>query len=174
MKKYSCSKQKGTKNHCFQAQVWNLNGDSLCIINSTDDENEATATAELITKLLNQDLKSKLKKDMRTLTENQKEFLFNHFFKYEIYAGWKSIANSLLETGECVVAGDRCIWLGGVGNFIEVQNSDRFIGCVKYKFDLEYFITSEYFKQIVESYTEQLVEKKKQLDSELVDIYLLK
>ena len=69
MAKYTCSRQKGTINHCFKAQVWKPNGDSLCVINATEDENEASATAELITKLLNLNLENKMIK----LTETQKE-----------------------------------------------------------------------------------------------------
>ena len=172
MKKYTCSRQKGTKGHCFQAQVFRPDGTSLCAIEPTDDENEASNMAEFICKGLNEKLKDKSVK--RILTENQKTYLLNYFFKNEEFAGWKSIATSLLETGECVVAGTKCIWLGGVGNFIKTENADGFYGCLKYSFDLEIFLTSEHFKSITEIYAEQLVEKKKQLDSELVDIYLLK
>jgi len=157
MKKYTCSRQRGTKGHCFAAQVWNLNGDSLCTINPTEDENEASNTAELITKLLNEDLKSKIK--IRKLNENHKEYLLKYFFDNERYEGWKSIATSLLETGECVVAGDRCIWLGGIGNFIKTENEEGFFGCVKYVFDLEYFLSSEYFKEITENYINQMTEQ---------------
>lgn len=48
--KWSYSKQKGIKNHCFQAQVWNENGDSMAIIEPTDNEYEASANALLISK----------------------------------------------------------------------------------------------------------------------------
>lgn len=172
MKKYTYSQQIGTKGHCFQAQVFRPDNSSLCAIYPTDDENEANNIAEFICKNLNNKLKNKSEK--RILTENQKEYLLKFFFNNEEFAGWKNIATSLLETGECVVAGDRCIWVGGIGNFIKTENAEGFYSCVKYKFDLEYFLTSEHFKEITNSYAEQLVEKKKQLDSEIVDIYLLK
>ena len=33
---------------------------------------------------------------MRKLTENQKDFILQNFFKNESFAGWKNIANNLL------------------------------------------------------------------------------
>jgi hypothetical protein len=49
---------------------------------------------------------------MKKLTNYQKEFILNYFFKDEKYAGWRNIGTTLLEDGECVVAGTECIWIG--------------------------------------------------------------
>ena len=77
MKKYTCSRQRGTKGHCFQAQVFRPDGTSLCAIEPTDDENEASNMAEFICKGLNE----KLKKDINALSEIQKEYLLKFFFR---------------------------------------------------------------------------------------------
>lgn len=80
------------------------------------------------------------------MTQAQTELLLE-FFRNEGYDGWKHIALNLIESGECTVAGEECIWKGGIGNFIKVEKSDTFIKCVKYKFDLKYFLSSEWFKE---------------------------
>ena len=36
---------------------------------------------------------------MKTITDNQKEFLLEYFFKNEKYAGWRNIAIKLIEEG---------------------------------------------------------------------------
>ncbi len=107
---------------------------------------------------------------MKTLTETQKQFLLNHFFKNEIYAGWKNIATTLLETGSCIVAGTNCIWVGGIGNFIKTNEASNLIDCVEYRFDLDYFLTSNYYKDIQEQYKYILFEKKRQIEKEYDDI----
>ncbi len=67
----------------------------------------------------------------KPLTEHQKQFLFDNFFEQQEYAGWKSIANNLLEKGSCVVAGSTCIWIGGIGNFMKISPApEPSIGCV--------------------------------------------
>lgn len=96
---------------------------------------------------------------MKELTENQKTFLLNNFFKNEQYAGWKNIATTLIEKGKCVVAGDRCIWLGGIGNFINTSNADGYFDCLLYEFNLDYFMTSEYYKEIHAAILEELSDK---------------
>ena len=171
MKKYTCSRQRGTKGHCFQAQVFRPDGTSLCAIEPTDDENEASNMAEFICKGLNE----KLKKDINALSEIQKEYLLKFFFRNNVTeSGWQDIATKLLETGECVVAGNQCIWRGGIGNFIKTETADEFFGCLKYSFNLPIFLKSEYYKGITEEYAQQLSDKRSKLDKELVDIYLLK
>ena len=87
--------------------------------------------------------------------------IFKYFFKNESYAGWKNIANSLLETGECVVAGDKCIWIGGIGNFIKTETAEGYFGCIKYIFDLNNFLSSCWFIQI---YVEYLKLEKEKID----------
>ena len=103
---------------------------------------------------------------MKKVTDYQRNFLLNYFFKNEAFAGWKNIANKLLDNGYCIVAGHECIWKGGIGNFIKTEEAEEFIGCVKYVFDLEYFLTSEWYKQISKSYISELYTKKRQLELE--------
>lgn len=107
---------------------------------------------------------------MKVLTEIQKVFLLEYFFKNERYAGWKNIASKLLENGSCIVAGDKCIWMGGVGNFIKTENAENAIDCLLYKFDLENFVTSEFYKERRNIHVEALVQKKKEVEQELDEI----
>ena len=72
--------------------------------------------------------------NMKKLNDYQKDFICDKFFTNEKYPGWKSIAMDLLNNGECVVAGNYCIWKGGIGNFIKVETASKYIGCVKYVF----------------------------------------
>lgn len=92
------------------------------------------------------------------LTENQINFLLDIFFANPKYPGWKSIATSLITKGKCTVAGDRCIWIGGVGNFITTNTAPDLFSCLEYTFNLSYFLSSEYYKSVKESYMENLKE----------------
>lgn len=47
------------------------------------------------------------------MTKKEKEFLLENVFRNDFYAGWKNIAEKLLESGECYVASENCIWVGG-------------------------------------------------------------
>lgn len=96
---------------------------------------------------------------MKTLTNYQKEFILKYFFENEKYAGWKNIGTTLLETGECVVAGTNCIWFGGIGNFIETELAEGFFNCLKYKFNLDYFLSSNWYKEISNEYLSTIIEK---------------
>lgn len=111
---------------------------------------------------------------MRTLTENQKEFLMNYFFKHENYPGWINIVTKLLETGKCIVPGTHCIWKGGIGNFIKTKEAENAVGCLLYEFDLEYFLTSEWYKQIYDVYISDLKDKKTELELKHQDLIKLK
>jgi len=94
------------------------------------------------------------------LTEYQKEFLLNTFFKNDYYPGWKNIATKLLDNGSCVVAGDGCIWKGGIGNFIKTEVANDFVDCTLYKFDFDYFATSYMFKEAKDNYLTIISSKK--------------
>jgi hypothetical protein len=95
------------------------------------------------------------------LTENQKEFLLEFFFSNEYYpSGWRNIATVLLEEGKCVVAGETCIWRGGIGNFIKTEKAKGFVGCINYVFDLPTFLSSAYFKEVHADYVKVLAERK--------------
>jgi hypothetical protein len=107
------------------------------------------------------------------LTDNQKAFLLDYFFKNEVFPGWKSIASKLLDNGNCIVAGDTCIWKGGIGNFIKVRIADDFEGCCEYKFDLEDFLDSNWFKEIHNYYIAELAQKKREIENEFNEIIKL-
>ena len=103
------------------------------------------------------------------MTQYQKDFLLEYFFKNEKYAGWKNIATKLLETGKCIVPGKDCIWYGGIGNFIDTKPTNDaigVIGCIEYSFDLEYFLGSEWFKEIHNQYISILSNKKREIEDE--------
>ena len=107
---------------------------------------------------------------MRKLTNYQKEFILEHFFKNEKFSGWKSIAENLLNFGTCIVAGDECIWFGGIGNFIKTQKAEQSFGCLEYKFDLEYLLSSEYFGRYYYSYLNILVARKNEIEKEYQEL----
>jgi hypothetical protein len=85
---------------------------------------------------------------MKPLTDYQKRFILDYFFKNENYAGWANIADKLLETGQCIVAGEERIWKGGVGNFIDVVAHDGSVGCSLYVFRRDDFLSSVWFKEV--------------------------
>lgn len=107
---------------------------------------------------------------MKTLNENQKQFLLDAFFVNNHFSGWRGIAEKLLEKGKCIVAGDGGIWKGGIGNFILIKKDDDYMGCVEYSFDLEEFLESELYKYTKESYMEDLATEVKQINSKFNDI----
>ncbi len=104
---------------------------------------------------------------MKKLTENQITFLLRYFFKNEKYPGAENIARTLLEDGECVVAGNHCIWHGGIGNFIETKQAEGIVGCLLYTFDLETFLTSEWYNNVKNQYLTLLSDKELELRKEL-------
>lgn len=83
---------------------------------------------------------------MKDLTKNQFEFILN-FFLNEKYPGWKNIAEKLIKKGKCIVAGKDRIWMGGIGNFIETNDTDEAVGCMLYSFDVANFLESEMYKE---------------------------
>lgn len=100
-----------------------------------------------------------------------KELLLS-FFYHKDYPGWKNIAEKLINNGECIMAGIGCIWIGGIGNFIQTEPAKDAIGCTLYKFDLNNFKTSEWFKEIKEEYLEDLWVKENNLKRELLSLQI--
>jgi hypothetical protein len=96
---------------------------------------------------------------MKKLTQPQKKFLLENFFKKEEIPGWKNIAEKLLETGKCIVAGDTCIWKGGIGYFIGTKDVKDAVGCIEYVFALEMFLSSKWYEDFKAEYIEQLKTK---------------
>lgn len=107
---------------------------------------------------------------MQKLTHHQKEFLLEYFFKNEKYTGWKNIANKLLDNGKCILPKYDCIWVGGIGNFINAEPAKDAVNCLEYSFDLEYFLSSEWYKQVCTQYIAILSQKKREIEEEYEDI----
>ena len=90
------------------------------------------------------------------LTEHQRNFLLHTFFENEQFAGWKNIANNLMNKGECIVGGTEPIWKGGIGNHIETSTTESYVECLLYKFNLEEFLSSEFYKEVKDAYMNKL------------------
>lgn len=112
------------------------------------------------------------------LTEYQKTFLIDKFFKLnDSFIYWQNIANKLIDDGECIATGDKCIWVGGIGNFIRISKPNNLVGCIKYEFKFDEFINSEYFRVVSSQYTNNLddtINKLKQEYNEVSSIKYLK
>jgi len=106
-------------------------------------------------------------KDMKKLRPLQTEFLLNDFFKNEEYPGWKNIAVLLIEEGCCLVPIRENIWRGGIGNFIKVESAKGAVDCSMYTFDLEYFLTSQFYKQRRDELFFDLLNKKDEAEAEV-------
>lgn len=107
---------------------------------------------------------------MRKLTDNQKEFLVEYFFKHEGYAGWREIAITLLEQGTCIVAGNKRIRSGGIGNFINIRPAINAVDCSEYTFDLDLFLSSQWYKDIAGKVIANLTNDLKEQTERLTDI----
>lgn len=105
-----------------------------------------------------------------TLTNHQKNFILENFFKKEEFPGWKNIANKLLDNGKCIVAGENCIWVGGVGNFISTSPTKDAFGCLEYTFSLQYFMTSKWFQEIYKQYLQIITEELKEKEQKVTEI----
>lgn len=108
---------------------------------------------------------------MKKLTNYQKEFILNYFFKDDKHIGWRNIGTTLLEDGECVVAGTECIWVGGIGNFIKTEKAKNLVDCLLYKFDLKEFLRSAWLKEVLSNYIPIIEKEKEELKIKLGEIY---
>ena len=103
------------------------------------------------------------------LTESQKKFILSTFFESDRYPGSRSIGDKLLTNGKVIVAGDKCIWIGGIGNFIQTKETTEAIGCIEYNFDLDTFLSSNWFKEMKDLHIKELSEEVDVLKSKLKD-----
>ena len=113
--------------------------------------------------------------EKRELTQIQKDWILNTFFipwEYE-YPGVRNIANALIESGVCYVPGDECIFEGHVGNFIRTSIDNNCVGCLKYEFDLDYFMNSEYFKEAKTKYCDDLYQDIEEMNNNIKEISAL-
>lgn len=105
-----------------------------------------------------------------TLTQNQIQYFIKHFFLPNDYAGAESIAKGLLTRGTSLVAGTKCIWTGGVGNFIKIKPFDGAYQISEYVFDLEGFLSSSWVQDITKSYYDEVFVNLKEEEKRLADI----
>lgn len=105
------------------------------------------------------------------LSKEQTEF-FLEFFKLDEdrTPGWKNIATKLLEKGSCIVAGDSCLWKGGIGNFIKTENTDEAVGCLVYKFDIENFMQTSWYIDTRNSFLDMMDHDLRKLESKRNEI----
>lgn len=104
--------------------------------------------------------------------DNQKKFLLT-FFENREYAGWLNIASKLIEYGRCVVAGTECIWKGGIGNFINVSDADNAVGCSLYEFNIDEFMSSDWYKENLREHLLTCLEKRDEVNKLYNDILTL-
>ena len=103
------------------------------------------------------------------------EFMLENFFENEKHAGGRNIAIKLLTGGHCIVAGDSCIWNGGVGNFIYTSDVENAVGCLLYNFDLEAFLKSDWFEVKLSNRLEVLNKRREVIEatvSQLLDLQI--
>lgn len=116
---------------------------------------------------------------MRQLTEYQKKFILDTFFKplhYE-YPGSLNIGEVLLTEGSCVIpdTGTYIFRHSPLNQFNKVSEADskKFIDCVEYTFDLEGFLNSYNLKSAVSKHYEELEPQyqiQKQMKNELFEL----
>ena len=107
---------------------------------------------------------------MRVLSDYQKEFLLDYFFEKEGHYGWRNIATKLLETGQCIVAGNECIWVGGIGNFIKTEEAEDAVDCTLHTFNLNDLLASKWYKGIRDYHISSLSNKKQEIEKEYEEI----
>lgn len=91
---------------------------------------------------------------MKELKEKQITLILKMF--PDTCAGAKEIARKLITNGKCIVAGTSPIWRGGIGNFIKTKNAENAVDCLEYTFDVDYFITSDFFQEFAHHELDQI------------------
>lgn len=106
---------------------------------------------------------------MKKLTENQITYL-KRFFEDE----HNNVADKLLRNGKCVVAGDGKLWHGGIQNFITITDAEDSVDCSQLNFDVDEFLSSQWFKGTVQSHIGHRESEIEKLRAEINDIKLLR
>lgn len=107
------------------------------------------------------------------MNENQKNWLLETFFKNEKFAGWRNIAEKLIDTGSCVTTKQgEDIWKGGIGNFIGSRDYDGGVDLIILTFELDNFCSrhNAFFMEYHNAHIEELVEESRKADNKLYDI----
>ena len=91
------------------------------------------------------------------LTDFQREYIINKFFKKYSSKISEEVANKLLDKGRCIVPGDGYICGGGIGNFIDSSELNDAVGCSLLTLDLKNFLKSELFEYVRSSTVKELL-----------------
>lgn len=108
---------------------------------------------------------------MLNLTDKQKTFILDNFFRpnNKDY-GCSNIAKALLEDGNCIIAGNSSPWIDEIGNFITVEELANYYSCVKLIFNLESFLSSDYYKEHKNNCLNKFIEEKEELETLIKEV----
>lgn len=93
------------------------------------------------------------------MNDFQKNWLLETFFKNEQFAGWKNIAEKLIDTGSCVTTNQgKKIWVGGIGNFIKSKPYEGGVDLIELTFDVKEFCSKDnmYFLEYYNHHVDKL------------------
>lgn len=112
------------------------------------------------------------------LTENQEKTVLE-YFSHNLVDGVSlvsalRIGQTLIEKGKCLVAGDECIWRGGIGNFVICNKAEDAVGVLEYTFDLGTFLSSVWFRENTQHAIDGLNGKLKVMTLELNELVELR
>lgn len=100
------------------------------------------------------------------LIKTQVDFLKATFFGAPKFPGADAIAENLLITGSCIVAGDGRIWHGNVGNFIVIDSAPGAVGCVKLTLLLVDFLMAPWVQDCLKERARELADEAATLSHE--------
>jgi len=96
----------------------------------------------------------------------QKNWLLETFFKNEQFAGWRSIAEKLIDEGKCVTTMQGAdIWVGGIGNFIKQKNYNAGVDLIELTFNVKEFASMDnmFFLEYYNHELKRVSEKQEEL-----------
>ena len=105
------------------------------------------------------------------MTENQIQFLIEHFFsKNTTITNTSEIARKLILDSTCIVAGLENPWKGGISNFITDKPTPGAYNCTTLTFNKEAFFSWPEFKRIQQIVMDKFSEEIIQLNQKHEDI----
>jgi len=109
---------------------------------------------------------------LRQLTKEQKRFIIDNFFRSSQYPDYWDVGMKLLETGQCIVAGNMYSVPSNhiIAPFVHFDFAPDTIGCLLYDFNLEKFLNSKVFKEKIKEELKDLDLRKKRLEDQLSEL----
>jgi hypothetical protein len=104
------------------------------------------------------------------LNAYQIDFILDYFFTEKDMPGLRRIGHKMLTKGKCIVAGKDKASFGCVWDFVDVEEHEDFVDCLEHKMDVEKFLTSGFFKGVVEAKQEELRAEHRRLGMELASL----